>query len=84
MTQISEDVALDLMARPQASYASVIRLPGVGPGVDDDKVAEQVEIDVKYSGYLRIAEERRLRTLQDEEVEIPALRENFLIKFRKK
>jgi tRNA uridine 5-carboxymethylaminomethyl modification enzyme len=41
--------ALDLMARPQASYASVMQLPGVGPGVADDKVSEQVEIQAKYA-----------------------------------
>jgi len=44
--------ALDLLARPDACYAGLMSLPGVGPGVADPKVAEQVEIQTKYAGYI--------------------------------
>jgi tRNA uridine 5-carboxymethylaminomethyl modification enzyme len=44
--------ALDLIARPQASYASVTALPGVGVGVSDPAVQEQIEIQAKYAGYI--------------------------------
>jgi tRNA uridine 5-carboxymethylaminomethyl modification enzyme len=44
--------ALDLMKRPELDYARLMTLPSLGPGVDDAKVAEQVEIGVKYAGYL--------------------------------
>ena len=44
--------ALDLIARPQASYASVTGIPGVGAGSADPAVCEQVEIQAKYSGYI--------------------------------
>jgi len=44
--------ALDLLARPQICYAKLMGLAGVGPGVDDPKVAEQLEIQAKYAGYI--------------------------------
>ena len=44
--------ALDLMKRPELDYAKLVSLPSLAPGTDDPKVAEQVEIGVKYAGYL--------------------------------
>jgi len=64
--------ALDLMARPQASYESVMLLPGVGPGVADDKVAEQVEIQAKYAGYIDRQRDEIARARSNEETALPA------------
>lgn len=64
--------ALDLMARPQASYASVMQLPGIGPGVADEKVAEQVEIQAKYSGYIDRQKDEIAKTRQHEDTALPA------------
>ena len=47
-----ETNVLDLIRRPELDYAKVASVPGIGPHVDDAKVAEQVEITVKYAGYL--------------------------------
>ena len=47
-----ETNVLDLIKRPELDYAKLMQVPMLGPGVDDAKVAEQVEISVKYSGYL--------------------------------
>ena len=47
-----ETNALDLLKRPELDYAQLMALPSLAPGVDDPAVAEQVEIGVKYSGYL--------------------------------
>ena len=47
-----ETNVLDLIKRPELDYAQLMRVPSLGPGVTDAKVAEQVEISVKYSGYL--------------------------------
>jgi tRNA uridine 5-carboxymethylaminomethyl modification enzyme len=44
--------ALDLLKRPELSYAQIVAVPGFGPGVDNHQVAEQVTIQAKYAGYL--------------------------------
>jgi tRNA uridine 5-carboxymethylaminomethyl modification enzyme len=56
--------ALDLLKRPEMDYDKLVSLEGVGPGVTDAAVAEQVEIQLRYSGYLNRQNEdieRRLR-----------------------
>jgi tRNA uridine 5-carboxymethylaminomethyl modification enzyme len=60
-----ESRALDLLKRPEMDYAKLVSVDGIGPGVPDNRVAEQIEIQVRYDGYLkRQAEdiERRLRS----------------------
>ncbi|WP_314106324.1 tRNA uridine-5-carboxymethylaminomethyl(34) synthesis enzyme MnmG [uncultured Stenotrophomonas sp.] len=47
-----ETNVLDLIKRPELDYAKLMQVPSLGPGVADAKVAEQVEIGVKYAGYL--------------------------------
>lgn len=42
----------DLLRRPEVNYASLMTLEVAGPGVTDEKVAEQIEIQVKYQGYI--------------------------------
>lgn len=42
--------ALDLLRRPEISYQMLMQV--FGPGATDPKVAEQVEIQAKYSGYI--------------------------------
>ncbi len=44
--------ALDLLKRPEADYPKLVAVEGIGPGVEDPRVAEQIEIQVRYSGYL--------------------------------
>lgn len=57
----------DLLRRPEVSYASLMAVPGAGPGVDDPQVAEQVEIQAKYQGYIeRQRAEIEHRAHQDE------------------
>lgn len=64
--------ALDLLRRPGLGYAALMRAPLLGPGVDDAKVAEQVEIAAKYAGYLQRQHEQIARQRRHEEAEIPA------------
>ncbi len=47
-----ETSVLDLIKRPELDYAQLMQVPSLGPAVADAKVAEQVEIGVKYAGYL--------------------------------
>ncbi len=66
-----ETRALDLMRRPEIDYASLVGVPGFGPGVDDPRVAEQVEIQVRYDGYLRRQAEEIERQRRNEHLPLP-------------
>ncbi len=44
--------ALDLIKRPEITYNNLTAITEFGPAASSLKVAEQVEISVKYSGYL--------------------------------
>ncbi|HWU71807.1 MAG TPA: tRNA uridine-5-carboxymethylaminomethyl(34) synthesis enzyme MnmG, partial [Pseudoxanthomonas sp.] len=66
-----ETNVLDLIKRPELDYAKVTSVPGIGPAVDDAKVAEQVEIGVKYAGYLDRQREEIERQQRHEGTPIP-------------
>ena len=42
----------DLLSRPNLGYGELMRLPGLGPGVDDPQVAQQLEVQARYAGYI--------------------------------
>ena len=65
-----ESRALDLMKRPELDYAKLVSVEGIGPGVPDTAIAEQVEIQVKYAGYLDRQTEDIERRLRHEGLEI--------------
>jgi tRNA uridine 5-carboxymethylaminomethyl modification enzyme len=67
-----ETNALDLLRRPELTYAQLMRLPSLGPAVADASVAEQVQIATKYSGYLDRQNEEISRQRRHEETGIPA------------
>ncbi len=48
-----EQKAIDILARPEMTYARLTALPGTGAAVDDEQVAGQVEIQATYAGYIR-------------------------------
>ena len=52
VTLSKEAKALDLLKRPEVSYAELMKVAGLGPGSSDMKVAEQVDIQVRYAGYV--------------------------------
>jgi tRNA uridine 5-carboxymethylaminomethyl modification enzyme len=47
-----EAKALDLLKRPEINYTDLMKVAGLGPGSSDVKVAEQVDVQVRYAGYL--------------------------------
>ena len=47
----------DLLRRPEVSYARLMTLPNAGVGVADPVVAEQLEIQAKYAGYIERQQE---------------------------
>ena len=42
----------ELLRRPDVDYSSLMTLPYAGPGVLQKEIAEQVEIQAKYQGYI--------------------------------
>jgi tRNA uridine 5-carboxymethylaminomethyl modification enzyme len=47
-----EQYAAELLRRPELDYRTLTAIEGLGPPVADAAVAEQVEIQAKYAGYL--------------------------------
>jgi len=62
---------IDLLRRPHVSYRSLLTLPGAGEGVADPQVAEQVEIQAKYQGYIERQQEEIAKTLAHEDTRLP-------------
>jgi tRNA uridine 5-carboxymethylaminomethyl modification enzyme len=65
---IRDQRAADLLRRPEVDYAALTAITGLGPAVADAGVAEQIEIQAKYSGYLerQQAEVQRQQRHQDQ------------------
>ena len=42
----------ELIRRPEMTYNALMNIDGIGPGIDDPVAAEQVEIQIKYAGYI--------------------------------
>jgi tRNA uridine 5-carboxymethylaminomethyl modification enzyme len=63
--------ALQLLRRPEVSYRNLMSLEGVGPGLENEQAAEQVEIQTKYQGYIDRQREECARLEQVETVRIP-------------
>ena len=71
-SKLSKEVrATEALRRPQVDYALLMSLANVGPGVDDPKVAEQVEIQAKYSGYIDRQRDEIERHRKFEEAVLP-------------
>jgi len=62
---------LDLLRRPDVGYRDLIALAGINDTAVDPQVAEQVEIQAKYQGYLERQREEIERNVQHETIPIP-------------
>ena len=67
-----EAKALDLLKRPEVSYPDLMTVAGLGPGSSDVKVAEQVDVQVRYAGYLTRQTEEVERNQRNERTVIPS------------
>ncbi|MRT31494.1 MULTISPECIES: tRNA uridine-5-carboxymethylaminomethyl(34) synthesis enzyme MnmG [Herbaspirillum] len=69
---------LDLLRRPNVTYDSLMGLTGsegqalAGPGIEDGPVREQVEIQVKYAGYIARQANEISRQDHNENLKLPA------------
>ena len=62
---------LELLRRPQVRYESLMSLEHTGPAVTDSQVAEQVEIQCKYEGYINRQQDEIARQEEYESTRLP-------------
>ncbi|OSN11511.1 tRNA uridine(34) 5-carboxymethylaminomethyl synthesis enzyme MnmG [Lonsdalea iberica] len=62
----------DLLRRPEIDYALLTQLPMFAPALADAKAAEQVEIQVKYEGYIARQLEEIEKQQRNENTLLPA------------
>jgi tRNA uridine 5-carboxymethylaminomethyl modification enzyme len=67
-----ETNALDLLRRPELDYAKLTSVTELGPAVDQEDVAAQVEVQTKYAGYLERQREEIERQRRHENTAIPS------------
>ncbi len=62
-------LAIDLLRRPEMDYASIIELMDDDKQVDDE-VAEQVEIQTKYEGYIQksLQQVEKMKRMEDKKI----------------
>ncbi|MCE0491802.1 tRNA uridine-5-carboxymethylaminomethyl(34) synthesis enzyme MnmG [Pantoea sp. Mb-10] len=61
----------DLLRRPEMTYERLMTVPGYGPALADAQAAEQVEIQVKYEGYIARQQEEIDRQQRNENTLLP-------------
>ncbi|RYU66430.1 tRNA uridine-5-carboxymethylaminomethyl(34) synthesis enzyme MnmG [Aliivibrio finisterrensis] len=61
----------DLLRRPEVNYESLISIDGFGPAIEDRQASEQVEIQVKYAGYIQRQRDEIEKSLRHENTKLP-------------
>ncbi|MDA5542665.1 MULTISPECIES: tRNA uridine-5-carboxymethylaminomethyl(34) synthesis enzyme MnmG [Yersinia] len=62
----------ELLRRPEIDYRLLTTLPLFGPALTDPQAADQVEIQVKYQGYIARQQEEIEKQLRNENTLLPA------------
>jgi len=62
----------DLIRRPEMTYASLMSVTDLGPGIENRQAAEQVEIQIKYAGYIARQQDEIARLQRNENTLLPA------------
>lgn len=62
---------MELLKRPSLSYHQLMAVEALGPGIEHDKAAEQIEIQAKYAGYIERQEEEIAKLIRQESLKIP-------------
>ncbi len=79
----------ELLRRPELDYPKLMDIEGFGPAIEDQRAAEQVQIQVKYSGYIQrqqdeiekaIRHEKTLLPLELDYQEVPGLSNEVIAK----
>ena len=71
-TPISREHSLEeLMRRPEVTYDALMAIEGVGPALQDPAAADQVEIQIKYAGYIDRQQDEVEKQLRNENTLLP-------------
>jgi tRNA uridine 5-carboxymethylaminomethyl modification enzyme len=68
-----EASAEDLLRRPEMTYAELVQMTPFAPGLADAEAAEQVEIQVKYEGYIARQQDEIEKQQRNENTLLPAV-----------
>ena len=71
---------MELLRRPEVSYETLMTLPGTGTGVADPKVAEQLEIQAKYHGYIERQQAEIIKQKRHETTELDPKMDYAMVK----
>jgi tRNA uridine 5-carboxymethylaminomethyl modification enzyme len=66
-----ENTLEDLIRRPEMTYQKLMQIEAFGPKVENKQAAEQVEIQIKYAGYIERQKDEIAKTLRNENTLIP-------------
>lgn len=89
-TPLNRTVSLEeLLRRPEVNYQDLMAIDGIGPGIEHPQASEQIEIQVKYAGYIDRQQDEIDKQLRHEETllpltldynEVPGLSKEVIIK----
>lgn len=61
----------DLLRRPEVTYSTLVSLENFAPAIEDSQASEQVEIQVKYAGYIQRQRDEIEKSLRHENTKLP-------------
>ncbi|MEN9586226.1 MAG: hypothetical protein RLZZ616_3232 [Pseudomonadota bacterium] len=61
----------ELLRRPEVTYDALMAIEGVGPALSDRAAADQVEIQIKYAGYIERQHDEVEKQLRNENTLLP-------------
>lgn len=72
-TPLTREASLEeLIRRPEMTYRQLLQISDLGPGLADPIAAEQVEIQIKYEGYINRQQDEIAKQQRNEATKLPA------------
>ncbi|EIW88459.1 tRNA uridine 5-carboxymethylaminomethyl modification enzyme GidA [Alishewanella agri BL06] len=72
-TPLTREASLEeLIRRPEVTYQQLLAIDSLGPVLADPVAAEQVEIQIKYEGYINRQQDEIVKQQRNEETRLPA------------
>ncbi|WP_281705063.1 tRNA uridine-5-carboxymethylaminomethyl(34) synthesis enzyme MnmG [Aeromonas taiwanensis] len=71
-TPLTREQSLEeLLRRPEVTYDALMAIEGIGPALNDPAAADQVEIQIKYAGYIERQHDEVEKQLRNENTLLP-------------